>query len=530
MSPRSAEPGGAVEPRAGARVREAPAADGSRRRSLVLLAVLVLGVASRVVSVGRPLDHRSLAPWRESDYTQLARNFYRDGLDIRYPKIDWRRDTPGYAEMELPIVPWAGAVLDRALGYHEQLLRLPAALASMLGLLVFVGLSRRVLPPGPALLAIAAFAANPLLVYLGSVMQPDPLMVLLSLLAVALLWRWEDAPRPATLLAASAVTAAAILAKSPAAVLGPLFAYTVIRRLGWRAFTSPAVHAAALVALAPPLAWYAWAARFWHLYGNSLGVSNESHFIGWDMLFPPRFLVGIVKWETLGVFTPAGWLLALAALRWRQGRLDRVLAWYGSVCLFYLVTARTSGDNWSFYYHCISVAPGCLLIGAGAAAFAEAGVLPSAVASASRQRWIGGLLAGATLVSLVAATGVLLHRRDSHTEYLDMRTCALELLPHVGPSDTIVVDGGAMFDEYGHPVAHNASMFFAWMDRKGFNYGTEELSFDTLDRIAAHGGRYWIAGDDELRGDHSRDAADRRYRAVARCAHGYSLYDLRSTP
>jgi hypothetical protein len=494
---------------------------------VLLLSVLVVGIGGRALYVDRPLDVRSLAAWREADYTQIARNFYRDSLNLFYPQIDWRRDTPGYAEMELPLIPWVGALLYRLFGYHEAVLRVLSAIFSTVGLLLFVALSRQVLPPLGVVFATAAFAFNPLLVYLAGAMQPEPLMLCLALLAVLLIWQWEDQPSFARLLAAAGVTAAAILTKSTAAFLGAILTYAVLRKHGLRAFRDVRIYAAALVALLPPLAWYLWAAHFWWTYGNSLGVSNESHFLCWAMLYPPRFLYGILKWETLGVFTPTGWLLALAALSLPRGSIERPLVWYGALWLLYLVTAGTAGDGWAFYYHSASVAPACLLMGAGVVAFSS-GCVPSARRGwlAGRQRWVGGLLAGTTLVALLIATVVLLHKRDSRTDYITMRSCALEFAHIVPPTASIVVHGGAMFDEYGRPVAHNESMVFAWMDRKGFNYASEELEIETLDSIAARGGRYWMVAHDELRRGNLADLASARYHLVASCDESYYLYDL----
>src|SRR4029077_7395386 len=68
----------------------------TRLRSLAFVLVLVGGPARRLAYVDRPMDDRTLAPWREADYIQIARNFYRDGLNIFYPRVDWRGDPPGY--------------------------------------------------------------------------------------------------------------------------------------------------------------------------------------------------------------------------------------------------------------------------------------------------------------------------------------------------------------------------------------------------------------------------------------------------
>ncbi len=495
----------------------APAPRSSRARAPLLLPLaLLVGIAARVAGVDRPLDHRLPAAWREADYTQIARNFYREDMRLLYPRIDWRGDTPGYVEMELPILPWTAAALYRRLGYHEEILRLLSALAAVASLLLFARLARGALAPAGALVAVAAFALNPLLIQLATAMQPESLTLLLSLAAVALIWKWEAAPRGRTLVAAAAALALAGLAKAPALYLGLVLAWAVVRRRGLAALADPRVIGAALVAVLPPVAWYAWAHRFFTLHGNSLGVSNESHFIGLDLLAPPSFLLGNLKWETLAVFTPAGWLLALAGLRARSGRSGQALLWYGATWALYVVIARTSGDDWARYYHSASVPPACLLMGAGYSALRQA--------RAPRRR--AGLAAALTLVSLATATGILIRHRDSNQDLRAMRECALELARQVPPGGSIVVNGGPMRDERGHPIAHNASMAFAWMDRRGFNYATEELGPETLERIAARGGRWWLVNRRELERTGLGPLAARRYRLVAECAGGYSLYDL----
>lgn len=503
------------------------------KRAMAVLAVLAVaaGVGGRLVAVARPFDYRQLAPWREADYTQIARNFYRDGLNIFYPRIDWRGDTPGYAEMELPVIPWIGAALDTAFGYREWLVRLPATACGLLSLFAFSRLARRVLPREGSLIATAAFALSPLMLFLANAMQPDPLMILLSILAVDRIWAWEEEPRPARLALASLLTGAAILAKSPAICLGLVFADAVLRVRGARAFTRLETYLGGALALLPPAAWYTWANHFWKAYGLSLGLSNESHYLGLDMLWPPRFLGGIAFHEVLIVFTPVGCLLAAAAIWLKGPGLRRILPWYVATAVFYLVTARTSGDRWSFYYHALSAAPAALLIGCGAARLCFGGE-PGAPQS-RRLEWsrlAGWLLVAGTLVGSAGAACLLIHKRDVKADWQGMQRCAREFVPMVPEGQSIVVRGGPMFDEYGHPVAHNESMFFAWMDRKGFNYADEQLGLPELGRIAGRGGRYWIALESELDRRHLREEAAREFAKLASCEGGFELFDLTSRP
>ncbi len=501
-----------------------------RARGLAVLAVAIVlcGIGARLAFVQRPFDHRLLNPWRQSDYLQIARNFERDGFNILYPRIDWRADTPGYTEMEFPILPWTGAVLFRVFGEHVQLMRALSALLECATLLLFATFAWRLLAPAGAVFAIAAFAFNPLLTTLAGSLQPEPVNHLCAVAAMVLLWSWRERGDFGRLLGACAALGMAMLAKLPSACLGLVFAYCVVERLGVRGLRDRRVIGAAAVAILPSLAWYPWAHHFWTRYGMSLGLSNETHLIGLDMLVPPRFLLGIMTWETVGVVSPLGWLLMLVAVVWAwSDRVRFAAAWYGAVWIFYLVAARTTGDSWAYYYHSLSVAPACLLMGAGLAALWESQVTRWPHAWVVRhQRALGAAVAATVLLSGLAAAGFLLRRRDARVDLLTQRACALEFLSYVPPDGRIVLLGGNMYDEYGTPVAHNESMVFAWMDRKGFSYGEEERSVATLDAIAGRGGRFWIASKWEIERPNLRDTIDQHFRRLAACQDSYYLYDL----
>lgn len=510
----------------------AGAEEGDRRPpslAPVLVAILALGIGIRFAYAFRPLDDRMRTGWRQSDSIGIARNFFREEMDLFHPRVDWRGDTPGYAEMELPVLPWTAALLYRIVGYHECIQRLLSAALESAGLVLFAWLAVALLPPGGAVLATAAFAANPLLVYFASAMQPEPLMHLLILVAMALLLRWKETPRTSTLVAAAAAVAGATLAKAQAVFGVAVMVDLVVRRRGWKALARADVCLALAVSLVPPLLWYAWARHFWTVYGNSLGLSNEAHVIGFDLIVPPWFLGGNAAWDALATFTPPGVLLALAALFAQRDRgVGFALPWYLAVWGVYVVNARTALDpHGGFYYHSASVAPGCLLMGAGFAAL-RAGALPQGWLG-TRQRALGSFLGAATVLVLIASTAVLIYLRDYRHNLGGMRRCALEFTRYVAPTDTIVTDGGRRLDNEGYPISHNASMFFAWMDRRGFVYPEEDLAVGLLDDIARRGGRFWIASHDEL-DDGLREVAEQRYRMVADCTGGYTLFDLGAAP
>ncbi len=487
-----------------------------RRAGLALLLLIVLGTLPRLAFVDRPMDERTLSPWREADYAQLARSFDREGMNPLYPRIDWRGDTAGYVEMEFPALPWSAALLYRLFGYHEELLRLLSALASVAALVAFALLARRVLPPAGALFATAAFAANGLLLALAGSMQPEPLALLLTLLAAGAIYSWWESGSSAALYFACACTAAAILAKSPAAHLGLLLAWLVLRRGGRRALVDPRIYAAAALALVPPLVWYAWAYHHYLATGLSLGVSNETHWLSWEVLRDPVILRGILKAELQDVFGLFGVALAACALLERWAKIEVAAVWYAAMLVLYTLTADTSGDAWAFYYHSSSIPSACLLMGFGFAALLERGRPPRTAAA---------LLAALTLLSLAGRGVELIRRRADQPQLAELRHCCLELAPHVPAEGHIVVRGGRRTDRHGHPVAYNESMAFTWMDRQGFNYAVEDFHLEHLEAIARRGGRYWLAHPVDLADEDLRRQIERRFRRIQSCD-GYVLYDL----
>ena len=498
-----------------------------RAGALLSIALVLGGVALRVAYVNRPFDHRTLNSWREADYAQVARNFWREDPNIFRPRIDWRRDGPGLVEMEFPLIPWVAGMLYRVVGYHEPIMRGLAAVLEIGSLLLFAGLARRLLPEAGAIAAVAFFAVNPLLVYLSTAMQPEPLMLFFAVLAVVLLDRWDRTGHAPSLPLAGVALGGAILAKAPAACLGFLFAVVVLRRLGLRATRSAPVWFAAVLALFPPAAWYAWARHYWVQFGNSLGMSNESPFIGLDMLGQPTWILGLLKWQTLSVLVPLGWILLAAAHRAPRAATGVPFVWLTSVWFMLLVSARTTAEDWAFYYHALAVAPACLLMGSGVLTLRDGGTarvlwLPPGL----RRRVLGTALAVGTAVLLCAATVVVVRRRDGHEELRVMRGCGLQFASSIPPDARLVVRGGtAVHLRYGTPVAHDRSLMFAWLDRKGFTYADQELGAAHLERLAARGGRYWIIEPDELN-DRMRAEIGSRFRFVDQCAPGYLLVDL----
>jgi hypothetical protein len=273
--------------------------------------------------------------------------------------------------------------------------------------------------------------------------------------------------------------------------------------------------------LLPGALWYVHAHRFWVQYGNSLGVSNEYHWAGWDLFTNPSFIVGIARSELLYVWMVTGALLGAAAivLKWREKTVQYGLYWLLATLAYYLIAARTAGDQWAAYYHVVSLPGAALLMGSGIEALRRLSPdLPwTRIAQA----------AGA--VCLVGVFGFQVRQiivDELHWQASPLRNCAKAFAEKIPEDDLILVTGGVCRDE-GYAVAYNASFMLYWADRKGFNVCIEEQSLESVASFIKRGAKYYLAAKSTFRQKKQLEEDLRRtYPVLAECD-DYCLFQLK---
>lgn len=463
-----------------------------KKLARVFLLLFIAGAAIRFVDVFRPADGRVREAWRECDYAALARNFAREGMNILRPRIDWRGSGPGYAEMELPIIPWTMAVFYKVFGIHEAIGRALIWVVSLLTLLVFFALARRLLPPAGAAAAGLFFVLSPLSVRVSNALQPEGLMLLLIVSGVYCFIRWLEGDGWRFYWLSAAAIAGAILVKAPAAHIGILLAALLVRKKGWPALLRLETWAFGVLALLPAAAWYTYAHRLYLEYGLSLGLSNETHWLGWDLVRSPRALLshmtGVARGEGIFVWTPIGAAFLAILLFFRKGNeIKAVVAWWLiSIGIFFLAALRTVGDDWAVYYHVVAVPPAALTIGA------VAGWLATRWRSSDLLRFERKVLVAGFL--LVYGFLAVLVARDFHPRALEpLYRCARSFSASIPEGDLILVSGGPAKDPTGRPVAYNASYFFYWLDRRGWNIPSDAASLEAVREYARRGASFFIA-------------------------------------
>lgn len=541
----------------------------------LLVLVFLVGAGIRAINVWRPVDR---PVWRETDEAGIARNYVREGMNIFFPRVDWRGDTPGYAEMEFPAYPWLIAVSYKVFGQQEFLGRIISWIFSLLTLLVFFRLAADLLPSSGAVFASIFFALSPLAINVSTSLQPESLMFFLYLLSALLFVRFHRDQGDSYLWLSALAVGGAILAKLPAAHIGLFFGLLLLEKYGLAAVGKLRVWAFGLIALLPGVAWYVHARSFWTKYQLSLGLSNEHHWVGTDILTNPHILLGIIRSEVLYVFTPLGVMVALAALYLgrREKALKYGLFWMVAIAAYYILAARTTSAQWAAYYHIVSIPPAALLFGIGVNGIYKLNRDPlwtraltlislSLTGAAGCAVWMyfSGVneMNGFVLPVILLASGALgyiaISRATSPGSFRDslaamvgfacifgtmgfqfrqiavdldqwkdseLRSCARSFAPMIPENALILVTGGTCVNETGKPAAYNASFMHYWTDRRGFNICIEEQSIEGVEAYKRRGAEYYLVARSSLsRHPGLEQEMISKYPVMAQCGDYYLL-------
>lgn len=498
---------------------------------LLIIALFLAAAILRLADTFRPINQAS---WRECDLGAISRNFVREGMDPFYPRIDWRGSGPGFAEMELPIFPFLTATTYKIFGVHDQLGRVWAFLFSVGSLFFFFRLAREYLSEFASIVAFSFFALNPLIVDQATAIQPEGLMLSSYIAAVYFFIRWLKTEATAQFIGAVAMTALTLLAKAPAAHIGLFFGVLLIEKYGLNIIKQGKVWLFGILSILPSALWYFHAKNLWLIYGNSLGLSNEYHWIGLDFFTNGDFIRGILRSEFFYVWISFGLIVGAFAV-WKGCREDvakHSLLWLASIFALYLLAARTTSEDWANYYHVFSIPPVALIFG-----FSIKKLWDHAEEFADHfsSRSLAANLRQASLFLIVIASifaSLLLEAKQVRANFLSKRVpdaahlCAEQIKPALSTADLIIVSGGHCTDKNGYALAYNASYMFYWLDRKGWNICVEEQSIQRITSLAAKGAKYFVAQKSMLKEKPDFEADLRRnYKVIAECDE-FLLFDL----
>lgn len=346
--------------------RYTPAELSEKAIRIILFVLIAGGLAFRLYAFYGPiLDHHFL---RQVDTAALARNFAEEGMNIFYPRVDWRGASTGYVESEFQIYTYLVALLYRAFGEHVEFARLLNSLFFVLCALVLFEFGRRMFDARAALLAVFFYAFAPINAYFAHSFQPDTLMVLTSFSALFFFWRWTESGRNSHLALSALALCIALLIKPTNVYLALPMLYLCARQFGWDLFKKPQLWIYGIAVLAPALLWYSHAYQLWVEHGNTLFRAYSYVNLDWMLgkHYPnPVFYATVVAWYYVYmVATPAGLLpLVVGAREAIEERNYLLIAWVaGFAATMIFFAHQYAGHD---YYQLPMAIVASLLMGAG---------------------------------------------------------------------------------------------------------------------------------------------------------------------
>lgn len=333
---------------------------------MALWLILLLALATRMYSVNAPLTDGGQE--RQTQVAMIARNLYRDNLNVLYPRMDIFAPEPGYTALEFPLQPALMAIVYYFVGVHDIVGRLVTIMFSMASIVVMYLLSKYFLPERGALLATAIYALTPMSIYFGRAVFPEALLLFFSLGALYFLLRWSQCHETRYYVLSWIFAAIAFLVKAPPglAMILPLGA------VWWEGWQSSSLRRADFyayfgLAIMPIALWALWASHIgpsdpaWNPYQVSAigrwGIPNA-----W---FSPTFYSWVFTSLVLVALTPLVVLLGILGLvETRQHRLGIVIyAWVIAMIAFVFGTPGAQATHWNYQVPLIPV--GALLAGFG---------------------------------------------------------------------------------------------------------------------------------------------------------------------
>ena len=375
-----------------------------------------------------------------------------------------------------------------------------ALLFSLGAMFFFFRLAREYLGIFASTVAFAFFAFNPLVVDISTAVQPEGLMILCYIAAAFFFVRWIRGDRNSDFIAATLLTAMTLLTKATSAHIGIFFGVLLLQKYGWSALRQFKVWIFGIVTVVPAALWYLHAKSLWLTYGNSLGVSNEYHWIGRDFFTNSEFIKGIFRIELLHVWVIFAAIVAAFGI-WRGYRDDiakHALIWLGSVIVFYIVACRTTADDWAYYYHIFSMPPAALLIGLGMKKLCEATRELRDTNDEYSLPMNLTRLATLVVVSVIMASAFLLEAKQLRSNLFEKRVevpaykFARESQSSLTSDGLIVSSGGHCVDENGYQVAYDASYMLYWLDRKGWDVCVEDQTPARIQELRNKGAVYFV--------------------------------------
>ena len=320
--------------------------------------ILLVSLAVRLYSVDAPLTDGGQE--RQTQVSMIARNLYREHMNILYPRMDIFGPDSGYVMLEFPFQSAVMAVAYHFVGDKDIVGRLITIGFSMGSIIFMYLLSRYFLPEKWALFSATIYALTPLSIYFGRAVFPESLLMFFSLGALYFLLCWSENYRLRYYVLSLIFAAMAFLVKAPPglAMILPLCSIWWIR---WRCSLVKRVDFYVFFgfSILPIALWIYWSTYFGYLVDgwNVYHISTIERLGIPGVWLDRMFYIKMFKSLFIVTLTPMVFIFsAVGLVKIKNHRLAALIyAWTISMVVYVLLTAGAQMSHWNYQVPLIPV-------------------------------------------------------------------------------------------------------------------------------------------------------------------------------
>lgn len=217
--------------------------------------ILIAMIGIRLFNITMPILEGTAM--RQVQTAMIARNFYTEGINMLYPKMDFFGSGPGYVVLELPLLNTLAALGYKVLGgVHEWVGRL-LSIMFFAGATVFLyGITKRIFNRDTALWAIVVFGISPLSIIYSRAFMPDFEMLFFCMGALYLFLRFYSENKYSKYWLSALFLSLALLVKVQSFYIFIPLIYLIWKKQSWKFILGYKNWIYLLIAIIPAALWY----------------------------------------------------------------------------------------------------------------------------------------------------------------------------------------------------------------------------------------------------------------------------------
>jgi len=318
----------------------------NRLQNILLTIVIVMVLAVRLMTINTP--SLKWTAWKEIDYLYISQNYWQDGFDFLHPEVGWPAEPPRVTEMEIPLIPFAAALLYKLFGFSTFTARAVTLLAFMVMMIYTFKLVKREI--GVSIAILSAFVAGVLPLYhpFGKLLFTEPSMIAMSVVSLYYFAEWVDHERRKDWLLAFLSFTLTVSLKPESLYLFFPIVWIAFRKYGWDIKRYKSLVILIALTLILPVIWYRYAYYLEetgaHLFGIFKGHNKSQTLTMLSNFHWYRTMAGRVINGILGGFYGTGMLFVglVAAIRLRKGGL--FFAYLAAILIYFALVAEGNID------------------------------------------------------------------------------------------------------------------------------------------------------------------------------------------